>query len=146
MSTLQTISILERILLLREIPIFAELPPEDLQLVAGIAHEEWYPQNTVIFKEGDEGTMMFVIVEGILRVLRSTNGVEQELAQRGPGEFFGEMAIIESAPRSATLCAQTDVRLLAIDGEVFKGILRERPDVSFAVLRSISRRLRDMIG
>jgi HEAT repeat protein len=146
MSTLQTVSVLERILLLREIPIFAELPPEDLQLVAGIAHEEWYPLNTVIFKQGDEGSMMFVIVEGRLRVLRSKNGVEQELAQRGPGEFFGEMAIIESAPRSATICAQTDVRLLAIDGEMFKGILRERPDVSFAVLRSISRRLREMTG
>ena len=146
MSTLQTVSVLERILLLREIPIFAELPPEDLKLVAGIAHEEWYPLNTVIFKQGDEGNMMFVIVEGRVRVLRSVNGVEQELAQRGPGEFFGEMAIIESAPRSATLCAQTDVRVLAIDGELFKGILRERPDVSFAVLRSISRRLREMRG
>ena len=146
MSTLQTVSVLERILLLREIPIFAELPPEDLKLVAEIAHEEWYPLNTVIFKQGDEGNMMFVIVEGQLRVLRSVNGMEQELAQRGPGEFFGEMAIIESAPRSATLCAQSDVRLLAIDGEMFKGILRERPDVSFAVLRSISRRLREMRG
>ena len=146
MSTLQTVSVLERILLLREIPIFAELPPEDLKLVAEIAHEEWYPLNKVIFKQGDEGNMMFVIVEGQLRVLRSVNGMEQELAQRGPGEFFGEMAIIESAPRSATLCAQSDVRLLAIDGEMFKGILRERPDVSFAVLRSVSRRLREMTG
>jgi HEAT repeat protein len=146
MSTLQTVSILERILLLREIPIFADLSPEDLKLVAEIAREEWYPRNTDIFHQGDEGDMMFVIVEGRLRVLRSMNGVEQELAQRGPGEFFGEMAIIESAPRSATLCAQTDVRVLAIDGEMFKGILRERPDVSFAVLRSISRRLREMIG
>jgi len=145
MSTLQTVSILERILLLREIPIFADLPPEDLKLVAEIAHEEWYPQNTDIFHQGDEGNMMFVIVEGRLRVLKSMNGVEQELAQRGPGEFFGEMAIIESAPRSATLCTQTDVRVLAIDGEMFKRILRERTDVSFAVLRSISRRLREMI-
>jgi hypothetical protein len=146
MSTLQTVSILERILLLREIPIFADLSPEDLKLIAEIAREEWYPRNTDIFQQGDEGNMMFVIVEGDLRVMVSTNGVEQKLAQRGPGEFFGEMAIIESAPRSATLCAQTDVRLLAIDGEMFKGILRERPDVSFAVLRSISRRLREMIG
>ncbi|MEO8354461.1 MAG: HEAT repeat domain-containing protein [Chloroflexota bacterium] len=146
MSTLQTVSILERILLLREIPIFAELPPEDLKLVAGIAHEEWYPMNTVIFKQGDEGNMMFVIVEGRLQVLRSTNGVEQELAQRGPGDFVGEMAIIESVPRSATLRTQTNVRMLTIDGDIFKGILRERPDVSFAVLRSVSRRLREMIG
>jgi CRP-like cAMP-binding protein len=90
--------------------------------------------------------MMFVIVEGRLQVLRTVNGSEQVLVQRGPGDFVGEMAILEAAPRSATLCAETDVRLLAIDGETFKGILRERPDVSFAVLRSVSRRLREMIG
>jgi HEAT repeat protein/ATP/ADP translocase len=146
MDTLKTVSILERILLLREIPIFADLPPEDLKLVAEIAREAWYPQNTVIFHQGDEGNMMFIIVEGNVQVLRTVNGIEQVLAQRISGDFVGEMAIIESAPRSATLWAQTDVRVLAIDGGTFKGILRERPDVSFAVLRSISRRLREMTG
>lgn len=146
MDTLKTVSIMERILLLREIPIFADLSPEDLKLVAELAREEWHPQNTVIFRQGEEGDRMFVIVEGHLHVLRQSNGAEQVLAQRGPGDFVGEMAIIESAPRSATLRAQTDVRLLSIDGETFKGILRERPDVSFAVLRSLSRRLREMVG
>ncbi|MBI5965904.1 MAG: HEAT repeat domain-containing protein [Chloroflexi bacterium] len=144
MDTLKTVSILERILLLREIPIFADLSPEDLKLVAETAREEWYPQNTVIFHQGDEGNMIFVIVEGHLHVLRSGNGAEQVLAQRGTGDFIGEMAIIESAQRSATLRTQTDVRVLAIDGETFKGILRERPEVSFAVLSSLSRRLREM--
>lgn len=146
MDTLKTVSILERILLLREIPIFADLSPEDLKLVAEIAREEWVPQNTIIFNQGDEGDRMFVIVEGHLHVLQITKDTEKMVAQRGPGDFVGEMAIIESAPRSATLRAQTDSRLLAIDGETFKGILRERPDVSFAVLRSISRRLREMTG
>jgi HEAT repeat protein len=144
MDTLKTVSILERILLLREIPIFADLSPEDLKLVAETAREEWYPQNTVIFHQGDDGNMMFVIVEGQVHVLRSVDGIEQVLARRGAGDFLGEMAIIESAPRSATLRTQTDVRVLAIDGETFKGILRERPNVSFAVLRSISRRLREL--
>jgi HEAT repeat protein len=143
MDTLKTVSILERILLLREIPIFADLSPEDLKLVAEIAHEEWYPQNTDIFHRGDEGNMMFVIVEGGVQVVRTLDGIDQILAQRGPGDFVGEMAIIESAPRSATLRTKSDVRMLAIDGETFKGILLERPDVSFAVLRSISRRLRE---
>ena len=144
MDTLNTVSILERVLLLREIPIFAELPPEDLKRVAEIAREEWYPQNTVIFRQGDEGNRMLVIVDGHLQIVRNVNGVEQVLTQRGPGDFAGEMAIIESAPRSATLLTRTDVRVLSIDAETFKGILRERPDVSFAVLRSISRRLREM--
>jgi CRP-like cAMP-binding protein len=132
--------------LLREIPIFADLSTEDLELVANIAREVWYPQNTVIFQQGEEGNVMLVIVEGSLHVVRRVNGAEQLLAQRGPGDFVGEMAVIESAPRLATLRTQSDVRVLAIDGETFKGILRERPEVSFAVLRSISRRLREMTG
>ena len=144
MHTLKTVSILERILLLRDIPIFTDLSTEDLELVASIAREEWYPQNTAISRQGEEGNVMFVIVEGGLHVIRTTNGSDQVLAQRGPGDFVGEMAVIESAPRLATLLTQSDVRVLAIDGETFKGILRERPDVSFAVLRNLSRRLREM--
>jgi HEAT repeat protein len=143
MDTLKTVSILERIMLLREIPIFADLSPEDLKHVAEVAHEEWYPQNTDIFHQGDEGSRMFVIVDGRLQVVRNMDGRDQVLAERGPGDFLGEMAIIESAPRSATLHTQTEVRVLAIDDETFKGILRERPNVSFAVLRSLSRRLRE---
>jgi hypothetical protein len=144
MDTLNTVSMLERILLLREIPIFADLSTEDLELVANIAREEWYPANTAIFHQGEEGNVMFVIVEGRLQVVRMVNHAEKVLAERGPGDFVGEMAVIESAPRVATLRTQSDVRVLAIDGDTFKGILRERSDVSFAVLRNISRRLREM--
>ena len=116
----------------------------DLKKVAGIASEQWYPNSTTIFYQGDDGDRMFIIVNGQVRVVRSANGKEQTLAQRGPGEFVGEMAIIESVPRSATLVTQGEVRMLAIDGETFKQILRERPEVSLAVLRSVSRRLREM--
>jgi HEAT repeat protein len=146
MDTLQTVSTLERVLLLREIPIFSDLSPEDLQQVAAIANEQWFPKDTTIFRQDEEGNMMFVIVDGHVHVVRTTQGKEQVLAQRGPGDFVGEMAIIESAPRSASLLTRGDVRVLAIDGETFKGILRERPEVSLAVLRSVSRRLREMAG
>ncbi len=146
MDTLQTVSTLERVLLLREVPIFSDLSSEDLGNVAEIAREQWFPNNTAIFHEGEKGDMMFIIVSGHLHVVRSANGQDQVLAQRGPGDFVGEMAIIESAPRSATLLTQSDVRVLALEGESFKGILRERPEVSLAVLRSVSRRLREMAG
>jgi CRP/FNR family transcriptional regulator len=144
MDTLQTVSTLERVLLLRDVPIFADLTPEDLQKLAGIANEQWYPNSTTIFNQGDEGNEMFIIVDGVVRVIRSADGKDQTLAQRGPGEFVGEMAIIESVPRSATLVTQGEVRALAIEGQTFKQILRERPEVSLAVLRSLSRRLREM--
>ncbi len=144
MDTLQIVSTLERVLLLRDVPIFADLSPEDLQQVAAIAGEQWYPDASAIFHQGEDGNVMFIIVNGHVQVVRSVNGKDQMLAQRGPGEIVGEMAIIESAPRSATLLTQGDVRMLTIEGEPFKQILRVRPEVSLAVLRSISRRLREM--
>ncbi|HEX8993290.1 MAG TPA: HEAT repeat domain-containing protein [Anaerolineales bacterium] len=146
MNTLQTVSTLQRVLLLREIPIFSDLSPEDLQRIATAANEQWFPRDTTIFRQDEIGDRMFVIVEGHVHVVRSANGKEQVLAQRGPGDFVGEMAIIESAPRLASLVTRREVRVLAIDGETFKGILRERPEVSLAVLRSMSRRLRETAG
>lgn len=146
MNTLQTISTLERVLLLREIPIFSDLSPEDLQQIASIATEQWFPGDTIIIRQDEQGDMMFVIVDGHVQVVRSVNGKEQVLAQRGPGDFVGEMAIIDSAPRLASLITSGAVRVLAIDGPTFKGILRERPEVSLAVLRSLSKRLRETAG
>ncbi len=145
-NTLKTVSTLERVLLLREVPIFSELSPEDLGRVAEIAREEWYPADTPICHEGDEGNLMYIIVDGQLHVVRTVNGEPRVLAERGRGDFVGEMAIIESAPRSATLMTDGEVRVLAIDGETFKEILREHAEVSLAMLRSFSRRLRDMTG
>lgn len=142
MKTHQMISTLERVLLLRDVPIFAELSVEDLERMAGIAQEEWYPSRSEICHEGDHGDLLYIITEGQLDVIRGQPGAYELLARRGPGEFVGEMAIIEAAPRSATLRASADVRLLTIDGNTFKGILKERPDVALAVMRSLSRRLR----
>ncbi len=144
MSTLNTVSTLERVLLLREVPILSELSPEDLERVAEIAKEEWYPAQTPVCVQGEDGNVMYIIVEGRLRVLHNTHGETRLLAERMRGDFVGEMAIIESAPRSATVMTEGEARVLTIDGDTFKGILRERPDVSLAMLRSFSRRLRDM--
>ena len=143
MDTLQTISTLERVLLLRDVPIFSELSPEDLQQVAAIATEQWYPKDTTIFKQDERGDMMYVIVDGEVEVRRDANGTRQVLAQRGPGDFVGEMAIIDAAPRLASLVTRSDVRVLAIEGDTFKAIIRERPEVALALLRSLSKRLRE---
>jgi CRP-like cAMP-binding protein len=144
METLQTVSTMERILLLREVPIFANLSPEDLGQIAEIAHEQWFPDKTVICRAGEQGNTMYIIVSGDVQVVKESDAGEKVLALRGAGEFVGEMAIIESAPRIATLRAQGDVRMLVIDGDIFKAILHDRPEVSEAVLKSMSRRLREI--
>ncbi|MGB8647722.1 MAG: HEAT repeat domain-containing protein [Anaerolineae bacterium] len=143
METLQTVSSLERILLLREVPLFAELSPDDLKQIADVAREQWYPDSAVLCREGDEGNEMYVIVSGQVGVSRQVNGADKRLAQRGAGESIGEMAIIDSAPRSATVRAAGEVRVLVLQADAFKAILRDRPEVSLAVMRVMSRRLRE---
>jgi hypothetical protein len=99
METLQTISTVERVLILQEIPIFANLPPEDLERIALIAREQWHPPAGVICRQGEEGDVMYVIVSGLVQIITEYGGRAQVLAERGPGEIIGELAIIDPAPR-----------------------------------------------
>lgn len=143
METLQTVSSLERVLLLREVPLFAALTPEDLKHIADVAHEELYHDGDTLVREGNEGTEMYVLAEGQVRVVKDEAGEERLLATRGVGDFIGEMAIIESEPRFATVRAEGEVRVLVIDADAFDAILRDRPEVVRALLRGLSRRLRE---
>ena len=145
MDTLQTISTLERILLLRDVPIFSNLSPEDLKQVADIAREQWFPDGAILCRAGEEGNAMYIIVSGGVRVQKDADGNEKDLAVRREGDFVGEMAIIESAPRMATLRALGELRVLVIDGEAFTAILRDRPEVSISMMKTLSRRLREMV-
>ena len=87
---------------------------------------------------------MFIIASGKVDVVKKAGTRETILATRLTGEFVGEMAILESAPRSATLKAHGDVRVLVIDGDAFKTILLDRPEVAVSVLRHMSTRIREL--
>ncbi|HSM71227.1 MAG TPA: HEAT repeat domain-containing protein, partial [Anaerolineales bacterium] len=146
MKTLRTLSTLDRILLMREIPMFSRLSPEDLERIAEVAVEQLFPSGSFICHEGEHGDSLFIIVHGDVNVLKNTGSDQTILAVRKDGEFVGEMAILESpSVRSATLQAATDVRMLVLDGESFKVILRDRPEVAISVLEHMSRRVRDLI-
>jgi HEAT repeat protein len=144
MKTLKTLSTLERVLLLREVPMFSGLSPEDLEQIADIAQEQLYSTGTLICREGERGSTLFIIVTGKVEVIKGMGKTENVIAVREPGEFVGEMAILESAPRSATLRAQEDVRVLIIEGEAFKAILMDRPEVAISVLQHMSTRVRQL--
>jgi CRP-like cAMP-binding protein len=140
METLQTIPTMERILFLRRVTLFANLTPVDLKQIAAIARERLFTDGEVIARKGEPGDEMYVIASGEVRVLGESGG---ELALRKPGDSVGEMAIISQQPRMATLVAQGDVRTLCIDQGQFEGILRERFEISLAVMRELCQRLRE---
>ena len=145
--TLATLSLMERVLFLRRVPLFGDLSPADLKHVAAIADERFFHDGDVIARQGDPGDEMFIIVSGEVRVFEAADGGLQalgsEVARRKPGEAVGEMALISQGPRVASLVASEHVRVLCIDQKQFEGMLRERPEISLAVMRVLIARLKE---
>ena len=139
METLPTLTTMERMLFLRKVALFKGLPPVDLKQVAAIGVEQLYLDGEAIVHQGDLGDELFIIISGQVRVM-SGSGVA--LAIRNAGKYVGEMALLDQAPRSATLLAQGDVRMLCVGKEDFEAILRQRPEVSLAVINVLCERLR----
>lgn len=143
-KTLKTLSTVDRILLLREVPIFTRLAPEDLEKIAEITDEQLFSSQDLLFREGEPGNALYILVSGKVEVIKKTGDGDALLAERSVGDFVGEMAILESAPRSATVKAIGDVRVLVLDGAAFDAILLDRPQVAVSVLRSMSARVRQL--
>jgi HEAT repeat protein len=141
-EALPSLSLMERIVFLRRVPLFVDLSPADLKHVAEVATEQTFPDGEIVAEQGEPGDEMYVVLSGELRVLVSRDGnPAAEVARRGAGEYVGEMAVITHAPRMASLVAAGQVRALAIDRRRFERILRERPEASLAVMRELCNRL-----
>ena len=141
------LSDMERVLFLRKVSLFADLPPRDLSRVAVVAEERTYTDGETIAEQGEQGDELHIVVAGTVRVLRSEPaGPAAELARRTQGEVVGEMALITQEPRMASLLASGDVRTLRVGRVEFEGVLRERPDTAIAVIRVLSQRLVESAG
>jgi len=145
METIATLSLMDRILLLKRVPLFVELSPAELKQLASIAMEEFFPDGEVIAYKGEQGDAMFVIASGEVRVRNEVDGKEIELARRKPGEYVGELSIVNREPRNATLIAVGDVRVLSIDQKTFEGLLRARPEASLFIIHVLSKRLKEVM-
>lgn len=135
------ISIIERVLFLRKVALFADLAPSDLERVARLAEERGYADGEVIAAEGELGEDLHIIVDGTIRVIQDRDGSERELARRTAGDVVGEMSIITQTPRVATLVADGPVRAIRLRHREFESMLRERPSVAMGVMRVLAYRL-----
>jgi hypothetical protein len=133
-----SMSPMELVLVLRRIPLFAELAPGDLQRVAAIAEERAHADGDVIGAEGELGDEMHVVLDGVVRVVR---GDGRTIATRSEGDVVGEMSLITRSPRVASLVAEGDVRTVRIERLDFEAMVRERPEIALAVLRVLAERL-----
>ena len=127
-----------RIRHLERVPIFSGFTDDELRRVADLSTVLEVRAGTVVTLMGDAGDSFFVIIDGTVTV-RTPIGVGSQLQ---PGDFFGEMSLLDGEPRSATITATTDVRLLVVDRLHFWRLLDETPDLIRRMLTVLSRRVR----
>jgi CRP-like cAMP-binding protein len=140
-ETARTLGELERMVVLRRVPLFSELDPEDLQRIATTAQERLYPTGEPLVREGDLGDELIVIVEGSVNISKRDGETERFLRTYGAGDHIGELAVLRDRPRAATVVAAEDVRGLCIGGEALRAILQERPEAAMAMLSTLAERI-----
>jgi len=134
---------MERVQLLKRVPLFKDLDPKDLEHLAEALQAQTYPDATDIVVATEPGHSMFLILSGTVQVLYHSQSSDFELARLGEGDFFGEMALLNSMPRSATVRAMESVRVLVLDRDDFNKIILEAPQVAFKLLEVMSTRIRN---
>ena len=123
---------------LANVPLFSDCSQRDLQTIARVVREIPHPAGTVIAREGEPGVGLFILLDGTAEV--SIGG--RKKATLGPGEFFGEIALLDGGPRTATVMAKTDVNMLGLTEWVFRGLMSEHPTIALKTLQQMAGRLR----
>jgi len=124
---------------LSAVPLFADLPPEDLEAVMELGHPVSFAAGEPIVEKGQRADAMYIIMSGTAEV--DVGGRYHSL---GPGDFLGEMALLSSKTRMATVKATEPVEALRIDAQGFQSFLLERPRLAVAMLRALVERLREV--
>ena len=123
---------------LKRVPLFARMGRRELERLGQLADEIEVGLDQVLAKQGRTGHEFFIVLDGRVMVLDG----HRPIATLGPGEFFGEIALIESRPRTATVRAEGIVRLLVIGHQQFHALMDEFPTVRVAVMDALAERLR----
>ncbi|WP_223879039.1 Crp/Fnr family transcriptional regulator [Chitinimonas arctica] len=130
---------------LKQIPLFYGLSDDELAHIEASAVAKTYPKGTIIINEGDAGSSMFLLMQGRLKVFVSdSNGKEYVLAVLGPGEYVGELSLLDDEPRTASVETEEQSTFLVIQKEDFLALLHNHPGIQFKVLVSLVRRTRQL--
>jgi CRP/FNR family transcriptional regulator len=132
------------IALLNQVPVFSALAEEELGRVAEVTVPRRFDAGEVVFREGDESDTCYIVRSGHVRAVREhQDGRSITLAQFGPGDIFGELAMFDNESRSATVEAIDKTEVIAILGGDMRRLLREHPDIAVKLLAALGRRLRE---
>ena len=126
---------------LHGLPLFAEFTEAELEGALDLIEKVDYPKGECIVKQDEKGDCMFVLVEGSARVVHRRAGKEIELAVLKTGDFFGELALVDSGPRSADVEALTECKLLRIEHGALRAIAGVYPNAAFKLLIAVGKAL-----
>ena len=130
--------------MLTTVPLFAHIPQPELVKLTAIARQEKFSKNAEIMAEGDQTSGLYILLSGKVKVmLRNDEGKEIILAILNPPEYFGEMALLDEAPRSAGIVAMAPTAVLIIAKQEFKLWLQRQPDMAFVIIKTLAQRLRE---
>jgi len=127
-----------KIALLATVGLFDRIEPDGLQRIAERAIEVDFPAGRQIVRQGEVGTGFFLITAGSAQVVRDG----ETIARLGPGDFLGELSLLDREPRIATVVAETPTTCLAIASWEFETLLEAQPRLAISILRGVARRLR----
>jgi CRP-like cAMP-binding protein len=123
---------------LARVPIFANCTAEEIAAVAAVAQQSYFQPGQIIVTQGTPGQAFYLILSGRVEILRDN----KSLGAFGAGDFFGEMSLLDQAPRSATIRALEDTSCLMLSSWDFKALLERHPSIAIKLLEVLSRRLR----
>jgi CRP/FNR family transcriptional regulator len=130
--------------LLRRVPLFSDLSEHDLAQVAGVAIPRSFPKGARVFHEGDRSDVCYIVRSGEVRVTREhSDGRVIALATAGPGELFGELAMLDGQARSASVETLDDTELLALPARDMRRLLTEHPEITVKLVVALARRVRE---
>lgn len=123
---------------LARVPIFASCTPDEIAAIAAVAQESYFQPGQIIVTQGTPGQAFYMVLSGRVEIVRDSTS----LGAFGPGDFFGEMSLLDSAPRSATIRALDPTQCLMLSSWDFKALLERHPSIAIKLLEVLSRRLR----
>ena len=134
------LSILEKTIILRDTNLFEGVPGEEIYYVAQVMEEERLEKGALLFKKGDKGDYLYIIVTGEILIHID----ETELNRHGKGEYFGEMALLDDSPRSSSATALEETLLLKINQDNFLDIMMDHREVRRSIMRMLNERSRSL--
>ena len=127
---------------LRRVPLFQELDDHTLREIANAAVEQRWEPGQEIVRQGDTGVGMFIVRSGKVEIVQEHDGKTEKVRDLGPGDVFGDMALLDEFPRSATVRAVEPTTCLGLTRWHFRGILESHPQIALKLLPILTKRLR----